>query len=159
MHLHAALLPTAWTHAAEAALTVALAPAGQPLRAQVLAETLGLPPRYLEARLQRMVHAGLLRSVRGPRGGYALERSRESITLLDVVLAAEELDEGMLQAAHHAATPAATSPAATVLAGIWSNLSVRLLESLKRTTLEDLCLSAHRQRLTPGRPTRIDYAI
>lgn len=148
------ILPTAWTHAAEAALTVALAPVGQPLRANVLAEMLSLPPRYLEARLQRMVHAGLLRSVRGPRGGYTLDRPRESITLLDVVLAAEELDEQMLQAASGSG-----SPAAIVLASVWSNVSARLVDVLKRTTLEDLCLSAHRQRLTPGRPTRIDYAI
>ncbi len=148
-----ALWPAAWMHAAEAALTVALAPAGQPLRANALAETLGLPPRYLEARLQRMVHAGLLRSVRGPRGGYALDRPRESITLLEVVMAAEELGNDAMPAAHPA------SPAAHVLAPVWSSALQRALEGLKRTTLEDLCLSAHRQRLAPARPIRIDYAI
>jgi Rrf2 family protein len=37
--------------------------------------------------LQALVRAGLLRSQPGPRGGYALDRRPEAITLLDVVRA------------------------------------------------------------------------
>ncbi len=44
-----------------------------------------IPRRYLHKVLQALVRAGLVRSQPGPRGGYALERAPEAMTLLDVV--------------------------------------------------------------------------
>ena len=39
-------------------------------QAKALAERHKLPPRHLEPVLQALVHAGVLKGVRGPRGGY-----------------------------------------------------------------------------------------
>ncbi len=50
-----------------------------------LAAATQVPRRYLHKVLQALVRAGLARSQPGPRGGYALERAPEAITLLDVV--------------------------------------------------------------------------
>ena len=40
-----------------------------------------LPPRHLETLLQRLVHAKILKGVRGPRGGYELARERGQISV------------------------------------------------------------------------------
>jgi Rrf2 family protein len=58
-----------------------------------LAEAFDLPPEYLKKRLQPLVRAGILTSVPGARGGYALARAPEHITLMDVVTAVEGREE------------------------------------------------------------------
>jgi Rrf2 family transcriptional regulator, iron-sulfur cluster assembly transcription factor len=44
----------------------------------------GIPAPFLSQILQRLVAAGLLRSTRGPSGGYALSRAPSSISLHDI---------------------------------------------------------------------------
>jgi Rrf2 family iron-sulfur cluster assembly transcriptional regulator len=58
------------------------------------AQALELPPSYLAKLFQRMARKGLLESHRGPRGGYALARAPEAITLAEVVAATQEPLEG-----------------------------------------------------------------
>jgi Rrf2 family transcriptional regulator, iron-sulfur cluster assembly transcription factor len=53
-----------------------------------IAERLALARRGMEPLLQALSRTGLLESVRGPRGGYRLGRSRRDIKLSDVVAAA-----------------------------------------------------------------------
>jgi len=52
-----------------------------------IAEATGLPAPYLGKILKDLVAADLLRSVRGPGGGYRLARDSGDISLLDVKLA------------------------------------------------------------------------
>jgi len=44
-----------------------------------------LPPRHLETLLQGLVHAKILKGVRGPRGGYELARERRRISVGEIV--------------------------------------------------------------------------
>jgi Rrf2 family transcriptional regulator, iron-sulfur cluster assembly transcription factor len=50
-----------------------------------------LPPRHLETLLQGLVHAKILKGVRGPRGGYELARERRRITVGEIVRIAMSL--------------------------------------------------------------------
>ena len=50
-----------------------------PVAAKALAARHKLPPRHLETLLQALVHARILKGVRGPRGGYELARERRHI--------------------------------------------------------------------------------
>ncbi len=52
-----------------------------------------LPAAYMNKQLQALARAGILSSVSGPRGGFRLARPIEQITLLDVVVAIEGVDE------------------------------------------------------------------
>jgi Rrf2 family protein len=45
----------------------------------------GIPLEYLLKILQQLVRANILRSKRGPRGGFFLARPAEDITLLEIV--------------------------------------------------------------------------
>jgi Rrf2 family transcriptional regulator, nitric oxide-sensitive transcriptional repressor len=60
--------------------------------ADQLAEQTKVPRRYLHKVLQDLVRAKLIRSQSGPGGGYALARSPETITILDVVNAVAPLE-------------------------------------------------------------------
>ena len=48
-----------------------------------------IPLEYLSKILQQLVRAGVLRSKRGPRGGFFLARRAEDITLLQIVEAVD----------------------------------------------------------------------
>jgi Rrf2 family protein len=52
--------------------------------ANVIAERYGLPVSYTAKILGQLAKASLLRSGRGPRGGFALTRSPEEVTLLEI---------------------------------------------------------------------------
>jgi Rrf2 family protein len=58
-----------------AVVDVALHSRSAPVAAKVLAERHKLPHRHLETLLQGLVHAKILKGVRGPRGGYELARA------------------------------------------------------------------------------------
>ena len=49
----------------------------------------GIPLEYLLKILQQLVRANVLRSKRGPRGGFFLARPAEAITLLEVIEAVD----------------------------------------------------------------------
>jgi len=78
--------------AVAAVVDVAIHARGQPVAAKALAERHSLPPRHLEPVLQALVHAGILKGVRGPRGGYELARERRRISVAEIVRIAEAAD-------------------------------------------------------------------
>jgi Rrf2 family protein len=64
---------------------LAALPPGAALPAARLAEYHGVPSAYLAKHLQALARAGVLETVKGPRGGYRLARPAAEITVLDVV--------------------------------------------------------------------------
>ena len=58
-----------------------------------LANRHSLPPRHLEPVLQALVRHGILKGIRGPRGGYELAREQSRITADDILRAAGTADE------------------------------------------------------------------
>ncbi|MGH8976977.1 MAG: RrF2 family transcriptional regulator [Acidimicrobiia bacterium] len=64
---------------------LAVLPPDRALPAAKLAEYHGVPAAYLAKHLQSLARAGVLETVKGPRGGYRLARPAPEITLLDVV--------------------------------------------------------------------------
>jgi Rrf2 family transcriptional regulator, iron-sulfur cluster assembly transcription factor len=71
-----------------AVIDVALQTSGRPVSAKTLATRHGLPPRHLEPVLQSLVREGILKGVRGPRGGYELARDPSGVTANDILHAA-----------------------------------------------------------------------
>ena len=74
-----------------AVVDVALHSRSTPVAAKALAARHKLPPRHLETLLQGLVHAKILKGVRGPRGGYELARDRRRITVGEIVRTAMSL--------------------------------------------------------------------
>jgi Rrf2 family protein len=79
-----------------AVIDVALHAQGRPISAKTLAARHSLPPRHLESVLQALVRDGILKGIRGPRGGYELAREQCRVTANDILRAAgtvEDVDE------------------------------------------------------------------
>src|SRR5215204_4600840 len=74
-------------YALRAAVELAAAPAGTPVKGERLATSQSIPLRFLENILLQLRHAGIVESRRGADGGYKLARPAAEITLADVIRA------------------------------------------------------------------------
>jgi len=117
-----------------------------------LAERLGLARRGMEPLLQTLSRAGLLESVRGPRGGYRLGRPRRDMRLADIV-AAVSADEG----------EAADGPQGVlqdkVVDPLWARLEATAQGMLVGMTLDDLLRQAAAAGLRRPNAEPITFAI
>jgi Rrf2 family protein len=79
----------ATNYALHSMLYFVVAPHGQTIGVQELAERQSLSPSYLSKILTKLVKAGLIESTPGSNGGYKLTRSKEALSFLDVIQAVE----------------------------------------------------------------------
>ena len=117
-----------------------------------IAERLGLARRGMEPLLQALSRAGLLESVRGPRGGYRIGRPRRDIRLADIVtvVLAEESEPadgptGRLQTA--------------VVDKLWAELEEQARAQLASLTLDDLIRRAAAAGMRRPAAEPISFAI
>jgi len=132
---------------------IALHARPMPVSAKALASRHNLPPRYLEPVLQALVRQGILKGVRGPRGGYELARERRRITAGDIVriaMSAQE-DESV------SALPESRL-AEVVVAPIVAKGTEAFLAELDKVTVEDLCTRAQAEAVVEA-ANPLDFTI
>lgn len=96
------LIPRRGLLAITAVVDVALHADRRLLSAKTLANRYRLAPRHLEPLMQALVHANILRGIRGPRGGYMLARPTHEITLYQILTAAlPDSEEDDYALGHH----------------------------------------------------------
>jgi Rrf2 family protein len=131
--------------AVAAIVDIAIHSRGQPVAAKALAERHRLPPRHLEPVLQALVHAGILKGVRGPRGGYELARERRRISVAEIARVAEAT--GTEDAAHiPLLVEKVVQPA---VASAEQSFEV----ALSAVSIDELCRAAEKQGIAETRPT------
>ncbi len=69
---------------------------------QDVAKKYNIPLEYLLKILQQLVRANVLRSKRGPRGGFSLAKPTKKITMLQIIEAVEGPMTSQLNLAEHA---------------------------------------------------------
>jgi len=143
------LLPRAARLALMATLDIALHARARPVSSRQLAARYDLPPRRLESLLQALVRAGVLRSLRGPLGGYELARERRRLTLAEitqVALRAEAEEEGR-------------DAVEKRLDGVLEEIEAELYARLERISLDDLAARAARIGYGATEDAGGDFAI
>jgi Rrf2 family iron-sulfur cluster assembly transcriptional regulator len=133
------LLPRKGLLAIAAVIDVALHARGQPVAAKALANRHRLPPRHLEPVLQALVRQGVLKGVRGPRGGYELAREPRRITAQDILRAVGTMEETGNGAIHKSALMAdvvmpALTRAEVVFSGALGHINIEDLVAAAQTT-------------------------
>ncbi len=76
-------------YAIQGVLYLALKPAGEMTSIKELTKRLDIPYHFLGKILQRLAIKGLLTSLKGPTGGFALGKQAKEITLFDIVEAVD----------------------------------------------------------------------
>jgi len=137
-----------------AVVDVALHARPAPVAAKLLAARHDLPPRHLETLLQALVRAGILKGVRGPRGGYELARERRRITAGEIARAA------MLTEVDEALGPLPRSLLVeNVIAPQVEQASQAFLAVLDGVTVAELCRQAEETRSVDGDSKTNDFTI
>ena len=149
-------LPSKIAQATEALVVIALEPSVRPVSGKQLSEVLGVPPRFLEQTMQQLVHAGLLRSVRGPRGGYTLARERRRIALRDI-------SEALCESKFPTQAEIGTQLGREVVLPAYRRVEHRLMEFLDGVTLAELCEAARAKQLNrapaPAKVNELDTFV
>ncbi len=107
--------------------------AGQNISARQVAERLGVSEAHLSKVLQRLAQAGLVKSSRGPKGGFTLKIPAERIALLDIF----ETIEGRLEATDCLlGIPICNGPDC-ILGGLLKSVDNQAKEYLGKTKLDE----------------------
>jgi Rrf2 family iron-sulfur cluster assembly transcriptional regulator len=114
-----------------AVLDIALHSKSRPVSAKALAARHALPSRHLEPVLQALVRDGVLKGIRGPRGGYELGHDRKRITADDILKAAGTIDENPTSASTSALLDDVVLPA-------MAQAERAFATALARISIEDL---------------------
>lgn len=122
-------------YAVRAALELAAAPEGKPVKGARIAERQRIPLQFMEHILLEMKHARLIEARRGARGGYWLAQPASEITVADVIRAVE----GPLANIHESAPEELHyEGAAERLREVWVAVRHNLRAVLEAVTLADL---------------------
>ncbi len=122
-------------HALRAAVHLAAQADTGPVRADDIAEALGVPRNYLSKILHALARNGLLVSTRGPHGGFVLARAPSDIPLREVIAPFDDItDQSGCLLGRDRCSDADPCPAH----GAWKEISQRLRAFLTETTLAQL---------------------
>lgn len=115
---------------------------GEPVPLHVIAERQKLSLPFLEQIFNKLKKAGVVASVRGPRGGYVLTRPCNQVSVGEVL---RLTDAGLVAVAKH--DPGAASRA--LLADeamsrmLWDQLQNHITTFMEKVTIADLCSETH----------------
>ena len=120
-----------------------------PVTGRDIAERERLPADYVEQILLRLRRADIVRSTRGARGGYALARAAESISIRDVIEASEETTFDLHCVTHPVGEERCSSAQTCSIRPVWMLLQRKIDDVLDGVRLSDLLLeeSAVRERV------------
>ena len=140
--------------ALEAVIDIAFNARPEPVQAKEITARQGVPQRYLEQVMQQLVRAGILKGVRGPKGGYRLARERRRISVGDVVRVAEAIED-----AEEEKVRPRSELGLRIVAPLIQNLQDDVMGRLDGISIEDLCQQARAHGVELAGGTGSDFAI
>lgn len=144
-------------YAIEAVVDIAYNSGGEPVQIRDVTNRQGVPQRYLEQVMQRLVKAGILKGIRGPRGGYLLAKERSKICVGDVARVVMEMAD---QKKHKDTTNIASGVIGKkVIQPLWSEFQTDILVMMDKITVEELTARAFRNGVPSEAYNRITYSI
>ena len=138
-------LTTRGHYSVKALLDLSLQPEHQPASVNTIAQRQDLPAPYLEKLLIEMRRAGIVKSIRGAKGGYQLASKPEQISLGKILEAVGETIEPL---PHH--SPDDNLAEDWVTFSLWQRLHQKLKEALYSITLADLYYDARSWQAAQG---------
>lgn len=121
-------------YAVTAMLDVALHSDQRPVSLSEISSRQDISLSYLEQLFARLRRNGLVKSVRGPGGGYILAKDRKDITISQIVHA---VDENVAATKCHGTT-GCQGGARCLTHTLWDELSQRIDNFLSKITLQEL---------------------
>lgn len=119
--------------------------------ARTIAADEEIPPQFLAKILQDLARVGLLKSTKGPGGGFRLARPATEVSLLSVV---EAIDGADRLRRCIAGQPECTDQAVCGMHHSWKVLRSRIIDYLGGTSIADVAKALGEKRRLLARPRR-----
>jgi Rrf2 family protein len=124
---------------------------GHPTQIKEISKREGITPRYLEQIFQKLKKAGMVKSIRGPKGGYYLSREPEKIVVGDIIRAMEESIEPVHCARTTRSRKKCRRESRCAAQAVWREAGQRLRDYLDSTSLGTMCQIA--REMGAGKPS------
>lgn len=111
-----------------------------------IAEEEQIPAHFLAKILQGIARKGLLKSSKGPTGGFCLNTSPKKLKLIDIIDAVDGLNNFKVCAG---GLPECPSSRACSLCDRWKPVQARIMGFLGKTTIADLVRDAKKKADKP----------
>lgn len=141
-------------YALEAVVDIAYNARPAPVQSREVTQRQGIPQRYLEQVMQQLVHANILKGVRGPRGGYTLARERRRISVGEIIRVIGDTDDNDAEK-----TGTVSALGQTVINPLWDEMQAEMMRRFDSITVEDLCKSADKAQVAPEQRKQADFNI
>jgi Rrf2 family iron-sulfur cluster assembly transcriptional regulator len=129
-----------------------------PVTGRDVAEKERLPTDYVEQILLRLRRAGIVRSTRGARGGYVLDRPPEEISVRQVIQASELATFELHCVTHPVNEERCADSHSCSIRPVWQLLQRRIDDVLEGVRLADLLLEEGAVRERVGLSRRVTSA-
>jgi Rrf2 family transcriptional regulator, iron-sulfur cluster assembly transcription factor len=117
---------------------ISIAKSNEPKNVDELSRELNISKSFLAKIMQNLAKQNLVISHRGVNGGFALNKSWENITILEIVVAAEEKTPSVFECSP---SPDNCPNQVAMLCTIWpllNNLQLKINDFLEKLTLKDI---------------------
>ena len=131
-------LTTKGRFAVTAMLDLAINEVDKPVTLAGISERQNISLSYLEQLFSRLRRCGLVKSVRGPGGGYRIAKALNAITVSEIISAVDELIDATQCGGHENCR----DDRRCMTHDLWSSLNVKILDYLSGVTLADLVASS-----------------
>lgn len=141
--------------ALEAVVDIAHNGRAEPVQSKEVTRRQGIPQRYLEQVMQQLVRAGILKGVRGPRGGYFLARERRRITVGEILAVVSALEAGTDVNDYDSPSDLGRK----VIKPLIDQLNRNIMTKLDAITIQDLCERADVKGVPSEAERDLDFII
>ncbi len=131
-------LSTKGRYAVTAIVDIAQHSRGNPVALNEIAQRQEISLSYLEQLFSKLRRAGLVKSVRGPGGGYMLSRDGDEIRISDIVLAVDTVF-GSVAGPNGARSKNRASADGSIAHDLWAELDGVIARFLETITVGDVC--------------------
>jgi Rrf2 family iron-sulfur cluster assembly transcriptional regulator len=127
-------LTTKGRFAVTAMLDLAINEVDKPVTLAGISERQNISLSYLEQLFSRLRRGGLVKSVRGPGGGYHIAKQHHEISVSEIISAVDELIDATQCGGHENCR----DERRCMTHELWSSLNVKILDYLSGVTIADL---------------------
>ena len=153
-------LTTKSRYGARAIFDLAYHSSGVPIQIKDISQRQEIPQRYLEQIFHKLKEAKIVKSVRGPGGGYLLARPAEKITVGDIIQAMREpIDPVFCVDQESDSSKKCSREEECVTRQVWKEAGEKITQYFDSVTVDDLCERAKDMGIKKDMKHPYDYSI
>ena len=134
--------------------------AGMPVQIKDISKRQEIPLRYLEQIFHKLKKSKIVKSVRGPGGGYVLTRDPSKITVGDIIRAMRESMELVFCVDNENGSSKRCSRAEQCVTRlVWEEAGEKIAKFFNSVTISDLCKRARNMGVKKDVKHKFDYSI